>query len=350
MKKILVIRFSAMGDVVLLVPVLRSLVATHQNIEVTVVTRPKFASFFKGIERVSIFEADVDTRYKGPVGIGKLFTALTANHNFDYVIDVHDHIRTMLLRNLFKLFGKKVIVFKKGRKEKKAFTRKENKITKPLPHTVDRYKAAFEKAGFQFPLLNAPYLHATEDAKTILYNWLEKQSLIKTEKWIGVAPFGMHKSKIWPTANYPTVIDSIIKKMPVKFFLFGGGKEEVQYFEDLRSLFPNHCIMVAGQLKMPQEIALMQELDLMVCIDSSNMHLAALSGTPLLSIWGGTHPDLGFGPFGKESESILQIDRKELSCRPCSVFGKETCYRGDFACLNHISTERVVERILNRLS
>lgn len=349
MKKILVIRFSAMGDVVLLVPVLRSLVAAHKDVEVIVATRPRFASFFKDIERVSVFDADVDSRYKGPVGIGKLFTALSAAHNFDLVIDVHDHLRTMLLRNLFKLFGKKVIVFKKGRKEKKAFTRKENKITKTLPHTVERYKAAFEKAGFQFPLLNAPYLLATEETKTVLYTWLEKQNLIKTEKWIGLAPFGMHKSKIWPIANYPTVIDAVIKKMPVKFFLFGGGKEEIKYFEDLQQLFPKHCVIVAGQLKMPQEIAMVQELDLMVCIDSSNMHLAALSGTPLLSIWGGTHPDLGFGPLGKGSESILQIDRKELSCRPCSVFGRETCYRGDFACLNHISTDAVVERIVSRL-
>jgi ADP-heptose:LPS heptosyltransferase len=349
MKKILVIRFSAMGDVVLLVPVLRSLVAFHNDVEVTVVTRPKFASFFKDIDRVSVFEADVDSRYKGPVGIGKLFTALGV-HNFNLVIDMHDHIRTMLLRNLFKLFGKKVIVFKKGRKEKKAFTRRENKITKPLPHTTERYRAAFEKAGFTFPMVGAPHLHANEEAKTILYTWLEKQGLIKTEKWIGLAPFGMHKSKIWPLANYPAVIDAIIKKMPAKFFLFGGGKEETRYFEDLKQLFPKHCAVVAGQLKMPQEIALMQELDLMVCIDSSNMHLAALSGAPLLSIWGGTHPDLGFGPLGKGSESILQIDRKELGCRPCSVFGKETCYRGDFACLNYITTNTVVERILDRVN
>jgi ADP-heptose:LPS heptosyltransferase len=96
---------------------------------------------------------------------------------------------------------------------------------------------------------------------------------------------------------------------------------------------------------MPQEIALMQHLDLMLCTDSSNMHLAALSGAPLLSIWGGTHPDVGFGPFGRGKESILQIDRTELPCRPCSVFGTETCYRGDFACMNKIEVDAVVNRI-----
>ena len=345
MKKILVIRFSAMGDVMLLVPVLRSLVAAHENVEVTVLTRPKFTSFFEDIERVYTFAADVDKAYTGIFGIRKLVSEIQKKDNFDMVIDAHDHIRTVLTRSLFTLTGKKVVVFKKGRKEKRAFVRKENKITKPLPHTIERYQAAFQKAGFDFPIINGPHLMPSAEAKELLKNWLAKEQPDKNEKWIGLAPFSMHTSKIWPIANYPKLIDELIKKFPVKFFLFGGGATEVKYFEDLKQLFPQHCVMVAGQLKMPQEIALMHELDLMVCTDSSNMHLAALSGAPLLSIWGGTHPDVGFGPYGRGKESILQIDRSELSCRPCSVFGTETCHRGDFACLTTISIEMVAQKI-----
>jgi ADP-heptose:LPS heptosyltransferase len=350
MKKILVIRLSAMGDVMLLVPVLRSLVAAHNNVEVTVLTRPKFTSFFAGIERVSTFSADVDKEYTGLFGIRRLVANIQKQNNFDVVIDVHDHIRTILIRSLLKLSGKKVVVFNKGRKEKKAFVRKDNKITKPLPHTVDRYKAAFQKAGFEFPLVNGPHLLPSSDAKAALENWFAKEGLIKNEKWIGIAPFSMHTSKIWPVANYPKLIDSVIKKFPAKFFFFGGGAAEVKYFEEVKNLFPQHCVMVAGQLKMPQEIALMQHLDLMLCTDSSNMHLAALSGAPLLSIWGGTHPDVGFGPFGRGKESILQIDRTELPCRPCSVFGTETCHRGDFACMNRITVDIVTNRIFKEIN
>jgi ADP-heptose:LPS heptosyltransferase len=347
MKKILVIRLSAMGDVMLLVPVLRSLVAAHTNVEVTVLTRPKFTSFFTDIERVTTFGADVDKEYTGLFGIRRLVADVQKATNFDVVIDVHDHIRTILIRSIFKLAGKKVVVFNKGRKEKKAFVRKNNKITKPLPHTVERYKAAFQKAGFEFPLLNGPHLIPSQDAKALLENWFAKEGLIKNEKWIGIAPFSMHTSKIWPVANYPKLIDSVIKKFPVKFFFFGGGADEVKYFEEVKQLFPQHCVVVAGQLKMPQEIALMQHLDLMLCTDSSNMHLAALSGAPLLSIWGGTHPDVGFGPFGRGKESMLQIDRTELPCRPCSVFGTGTCHRGDFACMNRITVEMISEKINN---
>jgi ADP-heptose:LPS heptosyltransferase len=349
LKKILVLRFSAMGDVVLLVPVLRSLVAEHTDVEVTVVTRPKFAAFFSGIERVIVFEADVDHKFKGFFGVRQLFRALILKTTYDVVIDTHDHLRTIILRNLFKIFGKPVVVFDKGRAEKKAFSRKENKITTPLPHTVVRYTAAFEKAGFAFKLLQGPNLFPTEESKKILDAWFAKKELTKEEKWIGLAPFAMHKSKIWPIANYPKVLEAIIKKTNAKFFLFGGGDEEIQYFDDLQALFPDNCVMVAGRLRMPQEIALLTHLDLMVCVDSSNMHLASLVGTPLISIWGGTHPAVGFGPFGKGEEDMIQISREDLPCRPCSVYGKETCYRGDFACMNNITPERVTKEILNRI-
>jgi ADP-heptose:LPS heptosyltransferase len=350
MKKILVLRFSGMSDVALMVPVIRSLVAEHKDVEVTIVTRPRFAAFFAGIERVIVFDADVDHKFKGFFGIRQLFRALVLKKNFDVVIDLHDHVRTIILRSLFKLFGKRVIVFDEGRKEKKVFTRKENKIIEPLPHTVERYHAAFEKAGFQFKLLKPPYLLPPEESKKLIEAWFVKKGLAKNEKWIGLAPFAGHKSKVWPVANYPKLIDSILKKMPAKFFLFGGGDEEIQYFEDLQLLFPEHCVIVAGRLKLPQELTLMHHLDLMVCMDSSNMQLAALSNAPILSIWGGTHPDVGSAPFGKNNEaSILQINREELTCRPCSAHGRETCHRGDFACLNWITPELVAGKVFNKL-
>lgn len=350
MTKILVLRFSAMGDVLLLVPVLRSMAATYHDVEVVVATRPRFAAFFSGIERVKVFEADVDTRFTGFFGIRKLFFALLVKEDFDLVVDVHDHLRTHILRNLFRLFGKKVIVFNKGRKEKKAFTRIANKITAPLPHTVERYRQAFEKAGYSFPISTGPFLQPNKIAIQNLQKWLERQALSKHEKWIGIAPFALHQSKIWPLANYPNLIQELIRKLNAKIFLFGGGDSEIKYFHDLQELFPKNCVIVAGQLKMQQEIALLQQIDLMVCTDSSNMHLATLTGTPVLSIWGGTHPDVGFGPFGQGPESILQIDRNELACRPCSVYGKEKCHRGDFACLTRISVEVAAKRIIERLN
>jgi ADP-heptose:LPS heptosyltransferase len=344
LKKILVLRFSAMGDVVLLVPVVKSLVATYPDVEVTVVTRPKFASLFTDIERVVPFPADVDYTYSGILGMRELFGKLLRKGGYDIVMDMHDHIRTIILRNLFKIFGTPVVVFEKGRKQKRAFTRKDNKITTPLPHTVERYSKAFEKAGYPVTIGSPPYFTIKSSTEDQVTEWLQKNDLSKKERWIGIAPFAMHASKIWPVQNYAKVIEQLVKKFPAKFFLFGGGKDLI-FFESLKETFPGHCVVVAGQLKIKQEIALMRHLDLMLCVDSSNMHLASLAGTPLLSVWGGTHADVGFGPYVKNDESIVQIGRDVLPCRPCSVYGKEVCYRGDFACLNYITPEDVVGRM-----
>jgi ADP-heptose:LPS heptosyltransferase len=349
LKKILVLRFSAMGDVALLVPVIKSLVAAHQDVEVTVVTRPKYAPFFYDIERVIAFPADVDYTFNGIFGMRDLFRTLIRKANYETVIDMHDHIRTILLRTLFKIFGTDVVVFDKGRKDKRAFSRKENKITTPLPHTIERYKKAFEKAGFSFPMLAAPYFSLNDSLQAAASDWLAQKKLRKKEKWIGIAPFAMHASKIWPLENYISVIEQVLQKTPAKFFLFGGGPREVKYFESLKNKFPEHCEVVADQLKVRQEIALMQNLDIMLCVDSSNMHLSVLSGIPVVSIWGGTHPDVGFGPYGKGEESIIQVSRKELPCRPCSVYGRETCYIGGFPCLTRITSDRISEKILQQI-
>lgn len=106
-------------------------------------------------------------------------------------------------------------------------------------------------------------------------------------------------------------------------------------------------MIAAGQLKIRQEIALMKTLDLMVCVDSSNMHLAALAGVPVLSIWGGTHPGVGFAPFAKDA-GVIQVTREELPCRPCSVFGREYCYVGGFPCLTRIAPELLARETLRR--
>ncbi|MEX1240459.1 MAG: glycosyltransferase family 9 protein [Cyclobacteriaceae bacterium] len=347
--KILVIRFSAMGDVALIVPVIRSLVAAHPNVEVTVVTRPRFAPFFYDIERVKVFPADVDNTYNGIFGMGDLFRTLIRKASYDVVIDLHDHIRSGLLRTFFKLFFADIVVFDKGRKEKKAFSRKKNKITSRLPHTIERYQAAFEKAGFSFDLLPPPYFDLNETLQTVAREWLESKGLKKEQKWIGLAPFAMHASKIWPLENYSTLIATILEKTPAKFFLFGGGDKEIKYFENLRNKYPEACVVTAGELKIRHEIALMKHLDVMVCVDSANMHLAALAGVPVCSIWGGTHPDVGFAPYAKEA-AILQITRDELPCRPCSVYGRETCYVGGFPCLTRISAEVIAEQVYRKLN
>ena len=91
----------------------------------------------------------------------------------------------------------------------------------------------------------------------------------------------------------------------------------------------------------------MSQLEVMISMDSSNMHLASLVGTPVVSIWGATHPYAGFMGWGQSEDNVVQV---ELDCRPCSIFGQKPCLRGDFACLNNILPETIVEKTLKNLN
>lgn len=334
-----------MGDVALLVPVVRAVTEHHPDVEITVATRPRFAAFFAHILRVNVFEADLDRDYKGLTGLYRLYRNLKRLRRFDAVIDEHDHLRTKIVRTFFRLTATRVVVFDKGRDAKRAFSRKHNKVRHKLPHTVERYRAAFLKAGVSFDLLPPPFFNVSESIQQEVAVWLKERNLNHDRPWIGLAPFAMHKTKIWLPENYSELIRQISQRVKAHFFLFGGGPKEQAFFETLSVGFPDITTTVAGQLKLRHEIALIGELDTMVCVDSSNMHLAALAGIPVVSIWGGTHPDVGFAPWSNRA-SILQIPSEELPCRPCSVYGRESCYVGGFPCLTRITVGQVAETVV----
>ena len=93
---------------------------------------------------------------------------------------------------------------------------------------------------------------------------------------------------------------------------------------------------------LKEELSLIYQLDVMISMDSANMHLASLVNTPVVSIWGATHPYAGFMGWNQRIDNAVQID---LPCRPCSIYGKKPCYRNDFACMNQITPETIVEKV-----
>lgn len=342
MKRLLVFRFSAMGDVALLAPAVRAIAAAYPDRELTVVTRARFGSFFEGIPGVRIAAADLDGIHKGIPGLYRLFRELQKAGPVEYVIDTHQNLRTSVLKLFFRLAGVPSVTLDKGRDEKKALTRKENKVFRQLPHSVERYLATFARAGFSAVPGEAPYFPPGKPAGAEAF--LQSEGLLpKTKKWVGIAPFAQHEAKMWPLDRFPDVMQQLREKYAVHFFLFGGGKAEIEQLERLKAGSADVTV-VAGKLSLSDELALLPRLDLMICMDSGNMHLAALSGVPVLSIWGGTHPFAGFGPWGQAGPHILQVPVEELPCRPCSVFGNKPCWRGDLACMTRIGAEQVSGR------
>jgi ADP-heptose:LPS heptosyltransferase len=337
-QKILVIRLSAIGDVAMTVPVLHSFVCKYPDVKLSILSQKSFGSFF---DSTKIHFIGIELKYyKGLKGLYELYKVLK-KERFDLVIDLHDVLRSNILRFFFHYIGRtKVFVVDKGRKDKRALTRKKNKILKPLKTTVDRYADVFKAAGFEidteFESILEPNAEIPDKVATILPD-------NSYSTCIGIAPFAAHQGKIYPLDKMAEVIDYLSTK-EYYIFLFGGHNEKAQ-LQEWESKFP-HCISVAGKLSFKEELLLIGKLDLMLSMDSANMHLASIAGTAVVSVWGATHPYAGFTGWRQSPQNIVQLD---MPCRPCSIYGNKKCYRTDapYACMRDISPSIIIGKIMS---
>ena len=333
--RIIIFRFSALGDVAMTIPLLWSLRKQYPDGEILFVSRPFARDLIEPIEGVRFFPVNFQNENKGLGGLFILFFQLKALGPWNFVADLHGVLRTHLLTALFRLWGTKCVTIDKGRKEKKALTRPHNKVLTPLDRTIDRYLNVFKKGAVGIELLPMPgkMIFASD-------NEVPHEALLLPGKKIGIAPFAKHPWKQWPEEKMRNLLSKLDER-GLQIFLFGGRGEEQQKLEKWASELLNGYSL-AGKLSMANELKVMARLDIMVSMDSANMHLASLVQTSVVSLWGATHPYAGFYGWQQPLDNAVQL---ELPCRPCSVFGNKPCYRGDFACMNNLSEESVLNKI-----
>ena len=228
--------------------------------------------------------------------------------------------------------------------------------------SFERYAKVLEQLGFpikpQFVKLDYSSFCETQKAPN--------------ETWIGIAPFAKHSAKVYPLEKMEQVIKALGERKNTTVFLFGGGEEEKRQIAELCAKYPNvqpslcnsgpsksgllrsarndedHFASLRGgttkqsSSQLARELALMGKLDVMLSMDSANMHLASLVGTRVVSIWGGTHPYAGFLGWNQKPSDCIQLD---IPCRPCSVYGNKPCFRGDYACMNGIAPSQILEKL-----
>ena len=343
MKKehILVIRFSALGDVAMAVPVVYSLAKQHPDIRITVLSKNMARPLFENLApNVGFMGADLKREYRGIRGLNALYRRLTAKQ-FTAIADLHSVLRSEFLRMRFNMGNCKVAHINKHRKGRRKLTANNNRQLSQQPTTFQNYVEVFERLGYsiniQFTSIFPPEggnlnaLPATMNAKNA------------GEQWIGIAPFAAHEGKIYPTPLMHQVVAQLTQQHPqARIFLFGRGEKEDKYFTEWCQEFPT-CTYVGRHIdSMDKELILMSHLEVMLSMDSANMHLASLTGIPVVSVWGATHPLAGFMGWNQSKDNAIQAD---LDCRPCSIFGQKPCKRGDYACLNQIKPETIVEKI-----
>ena len=336
------IRFSALGDVAMVVPVVWALATQYPDIRVTVLSRAFARPLFADLApNVNFMEADLKHEYRGMRGLNALYRRLVAKQ-FTKIADLHDVLRSEYLRMRFNVGHYRVEHIRKHRKQRRQLTKNHKKVMRPLPSSFKSYSDVFARLGYP---VDIKQFHSIFPAEGGNLNMLPKEIGPKKtfQQWIGIAPFAAHQGKVYP----PQLMEEVIQQLLLKYskariFLFGRGEQEDEYFKRWTERYPQ-CLFVSQYCEsMYQELILMSHLDAMLSMDSANMHLASLTGIPVVSVWGATHPMAGFLGFNQSEDNIIQLD---LDCRPCSIFGNKACRRGDYACLQNIPPERIVKRI-----
>ena len=317
-------------------PVLQQVAEQYPETGITVVSNIQFAALFNLVPRCSFYPADLKGGHAGPRGMWKLFRELNNLNSFDAVIDLHGVLRTHLLSALFRMKGIPAKQIDKGRKEKKALTRRENKILKQLTSMHTRYAEVFAAGGLPIALDNhrIPLTGKRNSA------WLQRH-VPESKALIGVAPFARHREKMLPPEKSRQLVEALCRQGK-QVLLFGGGNEETTILRQWKEEIDGSVLCVAGTCSFEEELDIISNLSVMVSMDSANMHLAALFGVPVVSIWGATHPFAGFHGWAQPEGNAIGID---LPCRPCSVFGNKPCYRGDHLCMQQIGITSILDRV-----
>lgn len=338
---LLIIRFSSLGDVAMTVPVVASLAKQYPHLRITVLSRPYARPFFESLApNVGFMEADIKGEYNGVTGLNALYRRLTAKR-FTAIADFHSILRSGYLRMRFNLDRYRVEHIDKHRADRRRLVDPSHKCLKQLPTAFENYADVLRRLGYPVKLDFTSIFPTTGgNLRAISGRVGEKQSF---RQWIGIAPFAAHQGKVYPPQLMQKVVAEIIRRHPsCRIFLFGSKGEESDLLSQWEQQYSN-CTNVSTRLNgIAEELILMSHIDAMITMDSANMHLASLVGTPVVSIWGATHPYAGFLGWRQSPDNVVQTD---LQCRPCSIFGNRPCSRGDYACLNQIAPTTIVDKV-----
>ncbi len=324
------------------VPVLSSFTQQYPDVKITVLTRAFYAPMFSQLKNVTVFEVDVKGKHKGVLGIRKLYLDLKPL-KISAIADLHNVLRSNILKFFFGFSGVPFLQIDKGRNEKKALTAPVNKKFEALKTSFERYADVFRALGYPIDLSNVSL-----PKREPLTNKVVDLVGSDIKKWIGIAPFAAFKGKMYPIGLMKEVIQLLSTSSAFKILLFGGGETEKQQLVAFQEEYSN-CINIAGQLSFAEELSLISNLDCMVAMDSGNAHLAAMYGINTITLWGVTHPYAGFYPFGQNPENALLSDRNQYPLIPTSIYGNKFPEGYEFV-MKTIQPQSVYQKIVNVLS
>lgn len=318
--KILIIRLSSIGDIVLTTPIVRCLKQQLKNVEIHYLTKPAFASILSSnpyITKVhSLKESIIAT------------TKELRQEKFDLVIDLHKNVRSFQIRSNL---GVKGFSFSKLNFKKWLLVNfKVNRL--PKIHIVDRYFKAVSKLGVANDGKGLDYFIPTNEEVNL-------NSLPTTHQinYIAFVIGATHATKRLPVEK----IISICKQIKHPIVLL-GGKDDESNGEQIQQAIGNSVYNACGKYSLHQSASLVKQAYKVITHDTGLMHIAAAFNKDIISVWGNTVPAFGMTPYLKENKKFVTIEVENLSCRPCTKLGYKKCPKGHFKCMQLIENENIV--------
>lgn len=329
---IFAVRFSAMGDVLIAIPVIYSVCRRWPDVRVVFITKRPFDKLLVNAPaNLTVVTFDLKGKEHSALGAALKTGKLIEEYHPTAMADLHGVIRTKAMDLMCRAKGVKVAAIDKGRNEKRQLTKLgASRYGQKLKSSSQRYADVFAEAGYA-PEENAasviPRTRAADDVPRI-----------------GIAPFAAHEGKAYPSEEMAKVVAQLTSE-GCKIWLFGAPGREQEILDSWAAKSPETTVSVPTlNPGLDGELKLMSSLDVMVAMDSGNMHMASVAGVPTVSVWGATHPYAGFAAPTATEELRVQRD---MTCRPCSVFGNKPCRLKDtpYQCLNSITPEMIIEKV-----
>ncbi len=312
LKKVLIIRFSSIGDIVLTTPVVRCAKAQLKDTQIHYVTKEAFKS-------ILIHSPNIDKLHTFKEDISEIYEQLKAE-NFDVVIDLHKNLRSLRLK---QKLGTKSYSFNKINLQK--FVAVNFKQINKLPdrHIVERYFETVAHIGVVNDGKGLDHFINANDRVDV------SKLLSAANKFVALVVGGSYFTKKIPLNKLTEICNNL--SLPV---IVLGGKEDKIIADELQKQFPQ-IINTCGQYSINQSASIIEQAEWVITSDTGLMHIASAYNKKIISVWGNTIPEFGMAPYIPNTENkIMEI--KGLSCRPCSKLGYKRCPKGHFKCMNDI--------------
>lgn len=324
MKKILIIRLSSIGDIVLTTPVVRCVKQQVPDCELHFLTKARFSDVLQHnpyIDKLILLGDSLSDTIK-----------VLRSEKYDFIVDLHKNIRSLLIRLSLRVpsasFNK--LNFKKFLLTKFHIDRM------PKVHIVDRYFAAAKRLNVENDGQGLDFFFSDEEKNTNLPLPEAFRS-----NYVAIAVGAQHFTKIYPAEKVGELCRMLY---PNKVVLI-GGKTDIERGKQIVAMSQGNVINACGQLSLRQSALVLWRSDVVIANDTGMMHIAAALRKPVVSIWGGTVPQFGMYPYMPKGLEYLSqiIENKQIKCRPCHKLGREKCPKGHFKCMNEINVNQIID-------